>query len=74
MRPTHIDFRTVLFLGTLMESVPICNYINGQLSPNQNGCYNLFPVFDWIKRCMISIFLVFMIAFLPLFIQGSYQH
>ncbi|CCO26182.1 1,3-beta-glucan synthase [Rhizoctonia solani AG-1 IB] len=60
---------SLLFLGTLMESVPICNYINGQLSPNQNGCYNLFPVFDWIKRCMISIFLVFMIAFLPLFIQ-----
>jgi len=36
----------------------------------QQGCYNLVPVFDWIRRCIISIFLVFMISFLPLFLQG----
>ncbi|CAE6440205.1 unnamed protein product [Rhizoctonia solani] len=60
---------SLLFLGTLMESVPICKYANGQLLSGQDGCYNLDPVFQWIKRCMISIFLVFMIAFLPLFIQ-----
>ncbi|KAG1870333.1 glycosyl transferase [Suillus tomentosus] len=35
-----------------------------------DDCYNLTPVFDWIHRCIISIFLKFMIAFLPLFIQG----
>ncbi|KAG8705700.1 1,3-beta-D-glucan synthase [Ceratobasidium sp. 423] len=52
-----------------MGSVPICRYIDGQLPSGQEGCYNLFPVFDWIKRCMISIFLIFMIAFLLLFIQ-----
>ncbi|QRV97434.1 beta-1,3-glucan synthase [Ceratobasidium sp. AG-Ba] len=39
------------------------------LVDNQRGCYNLLPVFDWIKRCIISIFLVFAIAFLPLFLQ-----
>ncbi|CUA74588.1 1,3-beta-glucan synthase [Rhizoctonia solani] len=60
---------SLLFLGTFMESVPICNYVHGQLVSGQSGSYNLFPVFDWIKRCMISIFPVFMIAFLPLFIQ-----
>ncbi|KDN41919.1 1,3-beta-glucan synthase component FKS1, partial [Rhizoctonia solani AG-8 WAC10335] len=60
---------SLLFLGTLMESVPICKYAGGILLSGQNGCYNLDPVFQWIKRCMISIFLVFMIAFLPLFIQ-----
>ena len=38
------------------------------------GCYNLIPVFDWIKRCIVSIFLVFFIAFLPLFLQGMYVH
>jgi 1,3-beta-glucan synthase len=38
-----------------------------------DGCYNLTPVFDWIHRCIISIFLVFMIAFLPLFIQGMHD-
>ncbi|KAJ7937970.1 glycosyl transferase, partial [Mycena leptocephala] len=33
------------------------------------GCYNLSPVFDWIHRCIFSLLLVFMIAFLPLFLQ-----
>ena len=40
----------------------------------QSGCYNLVPVFDWICRCIISIFLVFAIAFLPLFLEGSFFH
>jgi 1,3-beta-glucan synthase len=35
----------------------------------QQGCYSLALVFDWIKRCIISIFLVF-ITFLPLFEQS----
>ena len=35
-----------------------------------NGYYNLIPVLDWIHWCIISIFLVWMIAFLPLFFQG----
>ncbi|OCB90135.1 glucan synthase [Sanghuangporus baumii] len=61
---------TMVFLGTLGSSVQICEYTSqGQLIPNQSGCYNLSPVFDWIKRCIYSIFLVFMIAFLPLFLQ-----
>ncbi|KIM51284.1 glycosyltransferase family 48 protein [Scleroderma citrinum Foug A] len=34
-----------------------------------NGYYNLIPVLDWIHWCIISIFLVWMIAFLPLFFQ-----
>ncbi|KAJ7700342.1 glucan synthase, partial [Mycena rosella] len=33
------------------------------------GCYNLINVFAWIQRCIISIFLVFVISFLPLFLQ-----
>ncbi|KAJ7598204.1 1,3-beta-glucan synthase component FKS1 [Mycena floridula] len=33
------------------------------------GCYNLVPVFDWIRHRIISILLVFLIAFLPLFLQ-----
>ncbi|EUC54004.1 1,3-beta-glucan synthase [Rhizoctonia solani AG-3 Rhs1AP] len=59
---------SLVFLGTLMESVPICSYVDGRLLSGQSGCYNLYPVFDWIKRCMISISLVSMISFLPLFI------
>lgn len=61
----------VVFLGTLNSSVTICQYTSaGTAIP---GCYNLTPVFQWIQRCIISIFLVFFIAFLPLFIQGIYS-
>lgn len=60
----------LLFLGTLQESLTVCPS-NGSTSlpPGEGGCYYLHPVFDWIARCIISIFLVFMIAFLPLFLQ-----
>jgi len=62
----------VVFLGTLYSSVIVCEFnANGQLLNGADGCYFLTPVFDWIKRCIISIFLVFMIAFLPLFLQGK---
>ena len=61
----------MVFLGTLNSSVSICKFNSqGQFIANQSGCYNLHPVFDWIKRCIYSIFLVFMIAFMPLFLQG----
>ncbi len=67
----HRTFQ-VVFLGSLNSSVTICRYTgDGQFIGGQAGCYNLDPVFDWIKRCILSIFLVFMIAFLPLFLQGT---
>ncbi|KAF7319323.1 Glycosyltransferase family 48 protein [Mycena chlorophos] len=66
----QIFILTMLFLGTLNSSVPICVYnSNGQLVRGMAGCYNLSPVFDWIHRCIISLLLVFLIAFLPLFMQ-----
>lgn len=63
---------TLLFIGTLNKQLAICqvdaqgNVLGGQQG---SGCYNLIPVFEWIKRCIVSIFLVFFIAFLPLFLQ-----
>lgn len=63
---------SMVFLGSLASSVTVCNY-NPDAPPNAPltppGCYNLVPVYDWIKRCIISIFIVFFIAFLPLFLQ-----
>lgn len=60
----------LVFLGTMNQGLFICRYTSdGQFIGNQNGCYNLVPVYDWIKRCVISIFVVFFIAFLPLFLQ-----
>jgi 1,3-beta-glucan synthase len=64
----------VVFLGTLNKELTICKYnSHGDFIGGQQGCYNLVPVFDWIRRCIISIFLVFFIAFLPLFLQGGYD-
>ncbi|KAI6108971.1 glycosyltransferase family 48 protein [Pisolithus croceorrhizus] len=63
---------TLLYIGTLNKQLAICqvdsqgNVLGGQQA---TGCYNLVPVFDWIKRCIVSIFMVFFIAFLPLFLQ-----
>ncbi|KXN89269.1 1,3-beta-glucan synthase component FKS1 [Leucoagaricus sp. SymC.cos] len=61
---------TLLYIGTLNKQLAICR-VDGQgnVIGGQPGCYNLIPVFDWIKRCITSIFLVFFIAFLPLFLQ-----
>ncbi|KAI1795898.1 1,3-beta-glucan synthase [Ganoderma leucocontextum] len=61
---------TLLYLGTLNKQLAICKVdAQGNVLGGQPGCYNLIPVFDWIKHCIISIFLVFFIAFLPLFMQ-----
>src|ERR1700733_14009250 len=61
----------VLYLSTLNKELTICRYnSHGDFIGGQSGCYNLVPVFDWIRRCIASIFTVFFIAFLPLFLQG----
>lgn len=59
----------MVFLGTLNSELPICKFDKVGNLLSAPDCYNLDPIFDWIKRCIYSIFLVFMIAFLPLFLQ-----
>ncbi|KAE9396054.1 1,3-beta-glucan synthase [Gymnopus androsaceus JB14] len=57
---------TLVYLGTLNAQLLICKLdSSGNVIPGQGGCYNLQPVFDWIKRCIISIFLVFFHRFPP---------
>ncbi|KAF9069635.1 1,3-beta-glucan synthase [Rhodocollybia butyracea] len=66
----QIFMLTLVYLGTLNKELLICKVdSSGNPIPGQPGCYILEPVFDWIKRCIVSIFLVFIIAFLPLFLQ-----
>ncbi|KAH9951333.1 1,3-beta-glucan synthase [Amylocystis lapponica] len=61
---------TILYIGTLNKELAVCTVNSqGSVIGGQPGCYNLTPVYDWIKRCIMSIFLVFFIAFLPLFLQ-----
>ena len=49
---------TMVFIGTLNAQLRFASttrtavYIGGQ-----GGCYNIVPVYDWIKRCIISIFM-----------------
>ncbi|TXT04826.1 hypothetical protein VHUM_04094 [Vanrija humicola] len=70
MMSVQIFMLTLTFIGTLNSSLAICQYdSNGGIRQGQSGCYNLQPVFKWIKRCIISIFIVFWIAFVPLFVQ-----
>jgi 1,3-beta-glucan synthase len=59
----------VVFIGTLNKELSIC-VDNSQGVPigNTNGCYQLVATFDWIKRSIVSLLLVFFIAFMPLFL------
>lgn len=59
-------------LGALKNQVVLCDYDRGQpiideLKPI--GCRNLQPILDWVDRCILSIFIVFFIAFVPLCVQ-----
>ncbi|EPT03223.1 hypothetical protein FOMPIDRAFT_78799 [Fomitopsis schrenkii] len=65
----QVFITTMVYLGTLKGQLSICEYTSSGAFIGQAGCYNLTPVFQWINRCIISIFLVFLIAYLPLFLQ-----
>ncbi|RKF54536.1 1,3-beta-glucan synthase component FKS1 [Erysiphe neolycopersici] len=59
-------------LGALRNQTILCNYnvnvpITDPLFPT--GCANITPVLDWVYRCIISIFIVFFISFVPLVVQ-----
>jgi len=66
-------FMVVLInLGALQHEVILCNYnrnvpITDPLKPT--GCSNLVPIMDWVQRCVVSIFIVFFISFVPLVVQ-----
>ncbi|KAI5817513.1 1,3-beta-glucan synthase component GLS1 [Pyronema omphalodes] len=59
-------------VGALRNQVVVCNYnpdvpIRDELLPR--GCRNIQPILDWITRCILSIFIVFFISFVPLAVQ-----
>jgi 1,3-beta-glucan synthase len=59
-------------LGALRNQVIPCNYnpnvpTTDELFPT--GCNNVVPILDWVFRCVISILIVFGVAFLPLVVQ-----
>lgn len=62
----------LLFIGSMGATLSICEF-NADAPPDApltpEGCYNLIPIFEWVKRCILSIFVVFFVSFLPLFLQ-----
>ncbi|KAI9852541.1 MAG: 1,3-beta-D-glucan synthase [Thelocarpon superellum] len=59
-------------LGALAHETIICFYdqnvpITDPEKPT--GCANLVPIFGWVQRCIVSIFIVFFISFVPLVVQ-----
>ena len=60
----------LMFIGSLYSTVDVCPDTDGIPFVLGSGqCYYLNPVVYWVQRTVISILLVFMIAFLPLFLQ-----
>lgn len=63
---------SLINLGALRHETIICRYnknvpITDPLYPT--GCFNLTPILDWVQRCVVSIFIVFFISFIPLVVQ-----
>ena len=59
-------------IGALRHETIICRYnrntpITDPLHPT--GCANLVPILNWVWRCVVSIFIVFFISFIPLIVQ-----
>lgn len=63
---------TGINLAALTNESTICEYnryrpITDPRRPT--GCYNLIPVVLWLERCVFSIYVVFLISFVPLGVQ-----
>ncbi|KAK6453875.1 1,3-beta-glucan synthase component [Scheffersomyces xylosifermentans] len=59
-------------LAALTNETTICEYDRHRpiIDPRRPlGCYNLIPVVQWLERCIFSIFIVFLISFVPLAVQ-----
>ncbi|EAW06869.1 1,3-beta-glucan synthase [Aspergillus clavatus NRRL 1] len=59
-------------LGALKHETIMCRFnsdlpMTDPLRPTY--CANLLPIVDWVNRCIISIFIVFFISFVPLAVQ-----
>lgn len=59
-------------IGSLTSEAIVCLYDKDQPQTKAHipgGCYNLKPVSTWFDRCVLSIFIVFFISFIPLVVQ-----
>ncbi|KAK4612073.1 1,3-beta-glucan synthase component FKS1 [Fulvia fulva] len=62
----------LLNLGALRHETITCNYNKNVPETDPlypTGCANIIPIMDWVQRCIVSIFIVFFISFVPLTVQ-----
>ena len=62
----------LLQLGVLKHENIVCSYnkntpFTDPLVPTY--CADLIPIYGWVERCVLSIFIVFFIAFVPMVVQ-----
>lgn len=69
MMSVQVIMLTLVFLSSLNSNVNVCQYKGDTPIPGNYGCTDIHHPIQWIKRCVISIFIVFWIAFVPLFVQ-----
>jgi 1,3-beta-glucan synthase len=59
-------------LGALRHETITCRYVAGVPITDPRYptyCADLTPILDWVRRCTVSIFIVFFISFVPLVVQ-----
>jgi 1,3-beta-glucan synthase len=59
-------------LGALRHETITCRYNHNVPWTDPwmpTGCANIIPITDWVQRCIVSIFIVFFISFVPLTVQ-----
>ncbi|KAI8990043.1 1,3-beta-glucan synthase component GLS1 [Pilobolus umbonatus] len=72
MLSIHMFMFVFLFVAATSIPLTLCEYdvdLPPEAALTPEGCYNLGPVFDWLKRVVISIFAIIFVSFLPLFLQ-----
>lgn len=72
MLSVHMFMFVLLFVSATSVPLIICEFdINAgpDAALKPDGCYNIQPIFEWLKRVVISIFSIIFVAFLPLFLQ-----
>ncbi|EGG11684.1 family 48 glycosyltransferase [Melampsora larici-populina 98AG31] len=65
---------TMAFLCTSNPSLTTCKYNSEGQFIGLPGCYSFVPTYNWIKQCIVSIFIIFLIGYLsPVFEVFSTQ-
>lgn len=68
----QLFFLLLINLGSLNHETILCNYEKNMPITSLEkpiGCYNIQPALHWVSIFVLSIFIVFFIAFAPLLIQ-----